>query len=62
MELILNGTGRFSGAVAKSARVSTNDPKRRHITLELRAIFRSGPASPAVLPPATPEPNVPSSW
>ena len=53
VELLIHDTRNFTGAVTKSARVSTNDPKRRSFSLVIRARFASdltppGPPAPAM--------------
>jgi hypothetical protein len=52
IELAVEHTAGFSGEVAKSASVSTNDPKTRVFNLTLRARFKSE-SGPSAAPPTT---------
>ncbi|MEK6289417.1 MAG: hypothetical protein AABO57_27200 [Acidobacteriota bacterium] len=58
IELAVEHTEGFSGEVAKSASVSTNDPKTPNFNLVLRARFKTNqpPATPPPPPPLNPNP------
>jgi hypothetical protein len=56
IELAVEHTDGYSGEVAKSASVSTNDPKNANFNLILRARFKLE-AQPAAAPPAPLNPN-----